>query len=109
MMNFEAYKNLTEQEQKDFAIRSYREDEVYDGVQREFLKQYGQHPKVAQALVDNYGLGDAPLLILTLRKGMGRLVLPEYFMGFLIYRRYIASGHKPYKHPQDETQQSTGE
>jgi hypothetical protein len=107
-MTFEEYKYLPEQEQKDFAITSYREDDIYAGVRREFLEEYGDHPKIAQVLVDNYGMGDAPVLILTLRRGKQKLRLPEYFMGFLIYRRYLASGHKLYKHPQEETQQPPG-
>ena len=100
-MNFEKFKKLPEKEQEELAFHAYREDEIFDGVRKEFLNKYGENPKIAQVLVDNYGLGGAALIILTLNKGTKRLILPEKFMGFEIYRRYTNSGHEVYDHPQD--------
>jgi len=108
-MKFEAFEKLSPIEQAAFADHAYREAEVFAGVRDRFLEQYGNSQKISQVLVDNYGIGDAPLLILTLRPGDGRLRLPERFMGFLVYRRYESSGERPYAHPQDRIEQSTGE
>lgn len=101
-MKYEEFEKLSPEEQKKFAAHSYQEGEVYNGVRNEFLKIYGNHPKIEQVLVDNYGMGDAPLIILTLNRAKEKLQLPKIFMGFSIYRRYISSGRKKYEHPQDK-------
>lgn len=83
--SFTEWKSLpeNEQERKCQYLDPYEEGAVFRGVEREFLKEYGEQPGI-----DNVHCGQGPFLgpynsiVVDIKGGQARTDFPEVFLGF---------------------------
>ncbi|KXZ29003.1 hypothetical protein AYB33_17605 [Leptospira santarosai] len=87
--SYSTFKVLSEEEKvKIIYGGKHVNREIYESVLKEFLKEYGHQKKISKVLVDDYGMGMAPNIILYLKKGGKPLMLSKTFLGFYFFRIY---------------------
>ncbi|MCR8648447.1 hypothetical protein [Leptospira interrogans] len=83
------FKKLSEEEKIEVIYGArYVNRDIYQFVRQEFQYKYGRHEKISNVIVDDYGMGMVPSIILYLKKGRTPLKLPKTFLGFHFYKIY---------------------
>ncbi|MBI4125668.1 MAG: hypothetical protein HY466_07055 [Deltaproteobacteria bacterium] len=84
-MNFEKFKKLSDEEKTDYLCHSLGDKALFKNIQKSFLSEFS-FKKVVNVVVDRYGIGEVPSVVVTLRKGGGKVILPKSYMGLPIIK-----------------------
>lgn len=90
-MKFAEWKHKAEDEQREECqqLSPYEEWDIFKGVEIEFRNQFGAQPGIDSVFCGLCGgLGPYNCILVKIKRGQKRALLPDTFLGFPVQRSY---------------------